>query len=323
MDGGALDGASDGSSPATDGTLDSGTDAALWSDSAMDSVVALDVATDLGPSEGPAPLEPYSAGTCPTMTDGDVTFTAGGKTRTARIFLPAEPEGAGVLYMWHGLGDSVSNFSTAMQAQTIATTRGWIVVVPQMEPAAGFMPALWGFPSLLGGVPDADLALFDDLAACIDATWQIDRARIYTLGFSAGALWSTYLTLYRSEVLAASVVLSGGVSASGTESPTTFEYESPLRQLPVFMAHGGATDIYDAVVVTLEFHAMTENLADALVADGHFGVICRHGTGHYFTAGVATSSLQFLGAHSWENTTSFWQTNGLPGSFDASCSIHE
>ena len=62
--------------------------------------------------------------------------------------------------------------------------------------------------------------------------------------------------------------------------------------------------------------------ADKLVEDGHFTILCRHGVGHYFTQGVAVSGLQFLSAHSWKNTTSFWQQNGLPGAFDSSCSIH-
>lgn len=274
------------------------------------------------PGEEPPPVSEYTGGECPTLTSGDVAFTSFGEARSVRIFLPPEPEGAGVLFMWHGLGDSVSNFSAAMQAESIAQGYGWIVVVPAMEPSDSFMPALWGFPSLLGGVPEADLALFDDLGACLDHTWKIDRSRIYTMGFSAGALWSTYLLLNRSEVLAGAMILSGGVSPSEAETPTTFTYESPLRDVPVFLAHGGESDIYDALVVQLEFHSMTELLADELVDDGHFTILCRHGVGHYFTQGVAVSGLQFLSAHSWKNTTSFWQENGLPSSFDSTCSIH-
>ena len=92
--------------------------------------------------------------------------------------------------------------------------------------------------------------------------------------------------------------------------------------VPVFLAHGGVNDIYDALVLQIEFDTMTEFFADKLVEDGHFTILCRHGFGHYFTQGVAVSGLQFLSAHSWENTTSFWQQNGLPGSFASSCSIH-
>ena len=128
--------------------------------------------------------------------------------------------------------------------------------------------------------------------------------------------------LHRSEVLAGAMILSGGVSPNEQDSPTTFYYEPPLRDVPVFLAHGGQTDIYDAVVIQIEFDTMTETLADQLVADDHFTILCRHGVGHYFTQGVAVSGFQFLSAHSWKNTTSFWQENGLPGSFDSSCSIH-
>jgi predicted esterase len=278
--------------------------------------------TSGGVQDGPPPLAEYSGGQCPTLSDGDMVFTSFGESRSVRVYLPPEPEGAGVLYMWHGMGDSVSNFSAAMQAQSIAQSYGWIVVVPAVMPSDSFLPALWGFPSLLGGVPDADLALFDDLAACLDETWQVDRDRIYTMGFSGGALWSTYLLLHRSEILAGAMILSGGVSPAELDPTATFLYESPLRAVPVFLAHGGQTDIYDAVVLKIEFDTMTESLADELVADGHFTILCRHGSGHYFTQGVAVSGFQFLSAHSWKNTTSFWQENGLPGSFDSTCSIH-
>ncbi len=290
-----------------------------------DTLVQSDAAAEVdggGLEEQPPPLSPYSGGQCPTLSEGDMVFTSGGESRSVRIFLPPEPEGAGVLYMWHGMGDTVSNFSGAMQAQYVAESYGWIVVVPAVMPSDSFLPALWGFPSLLGGVPDADLALFDDLAACLDQTWQIDHNRIYTMGFSGGALWSTYLLLHRSEILAGAMILSGGVSPAEMDPTATFLYESPLRDVPVFLAHGGATDIYDAVVLKIEFDTMTESLADELVADGHFTIICRHGSGHYFTQGVAISGFQFLSAHSWKNTTSFWQENGLPGSFDSTCSIH-
>jgi predicted esterase len=312
--GDTIDAASQGDGAAGDVPSDGTLGDAPISDASADD-------TGVQPS-GPPELGAYSGGQCPELAGGDMTFTSGGKSRSARIYLPQEPAGAGVLYLWHGLGDSVSNFSAAIQAQTLAQTYGWIVVVPATEPATGFLPALWGFPSLLGGVPDADLALFDDLAACIDATWDIDRSRIYTLGFSGGALWSTYLVLHRSEVLAGAMILSGGVSPDEQDPPTTFHYETPLRPVPVFLGHGGANDIYNAVVVTLEFHTMTEVFADALVADGHFAIVCRHGMGHSFPSGVANSGLKFLSAHTWENTTSFWQENGLPGSFDASCLIH-
>ena len=284
-----------------------------------DSAVVPDVS---GGENQPPPLGSYSEGTCPNLVSGDVAFTSLGQARAVRIFLPPEPEGAGVLYMWHGMGDTVSNFSAAMQAEYIAESYGWIVVVPAVIPSDSFLPALWGFPSLLGGVPDADLALFDDLAVCLDETWGIDRNRIYTMGFSGGALWSSYLLLHRSDVLAGAMILSGGVSPDTLDPVPTFLYDTPVRDVPVFLAHGGVNDIYDALVLQIEFDTMTEFFADKLVEDGHFTILCRHGVGHYFTQGVAVSGLQFLSAHSWKNTTSFWQQNGLPGAFDSSCSIH-
>ena len=53
----------------------------------------------IGAVDGPPALPEYSAGQCPTLSEGDMVFTSFGESRSVRIFLPPEPQGAGVLYI--------------------------------------------------------------------------------------------------------------------------------------------------------------------------------------------------------------------------------
>ena len=57
--------------------------------------------------------QPYSNGTCPAIEAGTMSFATGSDTRGAVIVMPQNPEGAGLLFLWHGNGDTPANFSAA------------------------------------------------------------------------------------------------------------------------------------------------------------------------------------------------------------------
>ncbi|MEC9071833.1 MAG: hypothetical protein VX938_05610, partial [Myxococcota bacterium] len=276
------------------GVGDAGTGVALD----VASAPADDVATSGPPVTGmvAAAPNPYSGGTCPQLSAGLQTFQAAGTAREVDLKLPAEPSGAPVVFMWHGLGDTIANFSNAMGAGGLTTGLGAIVVTPAVLP--GGLMALWGFPSALGDDSATDLGLFDDLLYCLDQQFDIDNERVYSVGFSGGALWTSYLLMQRSEYLAAALVFSGGVNAAGGQG-LIFDYETPLHPLPVMLAHGGATDVYNMVVAQLEFQKMVELMADSLVADGHFAVLCDHGAGHTITSPLLTAGYSFLQNHAY------------------------
>jgi poly(3-hydroxybutyrate) depolymerase len=116
------------------------------------------------------------------------------------------------------------------------------------------LTAEWGY---LGDAAP-DLALFDDLLSCLSEQFQADTTRVYTTGFSAGALWTSYLVVNRAEYLTAAVILSGGVGMF-------FQYQTPAYRLPVLLAWGGPRDTFNGGLV--RFNELTEAFRDALVAD--------------------------------------------------------
>ena len=89
------------------------------------------VPEDDGPQEAapPAPMA-YSGGACPSFVMGNQTFVAGGETRDVTVTLPQDPAGAGVLFLWHGFGDTGPNFSLMVGAAGIGQSQHLITVSP-------------------------------------------------------------------------------------------------------------------------------------------------------------------------------------------------
>lgn len=242
------------------------------------------------PARAPAALAAYSGGSCPELTAGSSTFQSGGKARQLLVSLPAEPRGAGLLFLWHGLGDSPANFAAAFRAETEARARNLVIVVP--TPITNILPTAppsWGFI----GDGTADLALFDDVRACAAEKLGVDPRRVYTMGFSAGALWSTYLLIHRGDSLAAATIFSGGATQTGTPGP---RYETPAYKVPALLSEGGTNDVYAGIV---HFDQMVELLFTDLTADGHVVVRCDHTGGHMVPRGGTSWGYDFLAAHTF------------------------
>lgn len=298
------------SSPAADAAATDGA-AAADSTSAADGAATAADAADAGPAKPQPPQAPVFAGTCPDLQTGLAEFSVGGHTRRAEVYLPDSPSGAGVLFLWHGLGDSAKNFANGMGAKAMANTLGLIVVVPNsccaypVQKACCNQLTAWNFVSEF----DRDLSLFDGLLSCLDQQHSIDRGRVYSSGFSAGALWTTFLIMNRSEYLAAAGPMSGGIN---NFNPWT----APKRPIPVIDTSGGPTDVFGNGLI--DFQASTADLNAELTKGGHFVVHCQHELGHTVPAKMAMFVMEFLAAHRWGDSQSP-MAQGLPATAPAGC----
>jgi len=258
------------------------------------------------PPVEPAALPIYSAGTCPELSAGNQGFTSGSSQRTVHVTLPDEPQGAPVVFLFHGLGDQAQNIAYFLGAAQAASGQGAIVVALQ----GGVNQFGWDFgsPSPMPG----DLVFFDDVLSCLDVQFEIDTSRIYASGFSAGALWTSYLILNRSQYLAAAVTFSGG-----TGSVTGLGYKAPEYPTPAVISWGGTADVYGGF---LNFESTSKALSDGLQADGHFVVECNHGLGHTVPMDAVNWLYPFLFSHSFGVSESPY-AGGLDGTFPAYCQI--
>jgi len=285
---------------AGDGATGDGTAAATDGEPADDTTALADGGSDAGGTRrrGPGPALPkaYTGGTCPTLSGGDISLISGDKKRTVKVYLPDDMINPGLLFLWHGLGDTASAFANYAAASTMATKHHLAIVVPQSADALG-----WGYVDKKAEAADA--ALFDDLLACGDAQWDIDNTRVYTMGFSAGALWSTWLVVHRAEYLAAAAIFSGGTDGFIT-------WHEPAYPLPVLAVWGGASDT--AVRGMVEFEPRMTDLVAKLKAAGHVVVGCNHGLGHTVPMGAIYWAYPFLAAHVWKDGSSPF-SNGPSG----------
>jgi len=309
-------------SSAVDGGADAGgSDDGASADDASASADGADASAtiDAGPADAgntgaapPAP-KPYALGKCPKLVAGVNKITAGGAVRSFRLFIPGTPKGAPLVFLWHGLGDSSANFSNILGAAGISNSRNAVIVAPDAVAPVANAVAVWQFPSMLAQKPPAfDLLLFDSLLTCIDEQFDIDNKRVSTAGFSAGAIWSSYLLIHRGDYLSAAVVFSGGI-----DSGMLFPYEKPVQSVPVLGSHGGPTDVYMSL---LKFNVMMQTLVDALVKDGHLAILCDHGGGHTVTAALAYGAWDFALSHLW-GQPSVWDAARVKSKLPDYCAL--
>lgn len=236
----------------------------------------------------PSPPKAYSGGTCPKIREGSMTgFTSNGVARKFNVTLPKTPQGAGVIFLWHGNGDSASAFESYLDADMLARKYKLIVLTP--EKGAGGIGTDWGVPP---SNETADLTFFDDMLSCADGQYNIDRRRVYTVGFSAGALFSSFLVMNRADHLAGAVIFSGGAGGgTGTGAGGVNPYSTPAWDIPVLMTEGGAND-----QVIVNFQQMTNTMATKMRTDGSTVIVCSHTFGHTPPPGFAAYVWPFLDA---------------------------
>ena len=297
----------------TNQTTGADVDALHHSDGELESDGVNDDSVDMITPDAPSPYmasppDPvaYSGGSCPTFSDGTNTLQSDAKNRSIEVSLPDDPTGAPVLFIFHGSGDNPGNMMSFFGATSISATRGAIVVAPKG------VNGVFGWPFSAFDDPTPDLTLFDDLIACLDEQFDIDNRRIYSTGFSAGALWTTFLLTKRGEYLASAVTFSGGVGLG-------VSYETPGYNLPVLVVWGGTNDTYGGGGFTISFQDESENLIQNLTSDGHFVGKCDHGGGHTVPFGGSSWAQEFLFAHTWNDGSSPFQEEVPDGVFPEYC----
>lgn len=268
-----------------------------------DSGAGADGGGDSGPA-GPAPrvAPAYSGEACPALPSDRVDFPTGGGTRTVRVVLPPEPQGAPVVFAWHWLGGSPSAIVDEFDLEALAAEEGVIVVAPASDGSA----YEWHFLDPAEGNPD--LLLFDDLLACLHQTYAVDLDRVWATGMSAGGLWTSYLLVHRAQHLSAVAPFSGGLFPG--------VYGAPADPIPALLTWGGPSDTYGA----LEFEPLNLEMSAALQADGHFVVECVHDRGHRLPADPRGLYWPFFEAHPWGVQDEPWAA-GLPEGWPEWCRL--
>lgn len=185
------------------------------------------------PTDGTLPLknDPVPSAGC-DKADGLDTLTAGGMsvsgglatstrlTLNGRDYIIDVPEDYDpalpyrLIFSWHQAygsanGNAVGQYPANNGPNFDAQNYAYFGL--QREAIAANEPAIFVAPQGIGDFPwdyDRDVVVFDDLLALIDANLCIDDSRVFTTGFSFGAMMSHALSLGRQEKLRAAVTMA-------------------------------------------------------------------------------------------------------------------
>ena len=243
-----------------------------------------------GGGGSPAPSAPPPPPVaCLPINEGLSTVMVNGIPRLFNVQFPADRSRMALMFLWHGF------------LQIPTTFAGEIVYDPPagrwrpFDPNAFPMPLMIVTPFDLKILPpagldwdivsgDGDLPYFDAMMQCIHEQFAIDDARIYSFGFSAGAVFSNLLSAIRPHLFAATISESG---AWFNDQAQWVDVLVPILQWrwPAFnpadggnilLTHGGPNDF--ATVISLE--SANDKALPFLYNAGRTVTECEHGFGH-------------------------------------------
>lgn len=271
----------------------------------------------------PPPPPIYSGGVCPALTPGYVTnFLSGGRQREFAFVVPSDYDPAGtypLVLMWYHLSGDAMAFVSQLGAQTLADAGQAIIVVPQ---ATGDFEFVWPSTPLDNGQSAVDLAMFDDVLACVAEQYAVNTSCVSSVGVSAGGLWTAFLGQHRGQYLASNLVVSGGYP--NEFAGAWWPWQTSPHKFASAVIWGGPNDM-----LGIDFHEASLNYIDHVRGDGHFVMECEHTGGHGIPPVDANSMadpiaavVEFIVDHPyWQEGTSLLQTEGMPAHWPSYCHL--
>jgi len=161
-------------------------------------------------------------GTAATGTDGFKTLTVrvGDRDRTYHLWIPKtyDPKRAyPLIFRWHGRGGD--GLSGGLDIEAVAGGDAIIV-------GADGWRRSWG---------SDDLVFFDRMLEEIEATYCVDRSRVFSYGFSVGGFLTNLLACERGDVLRGSASIAGGPWGNDCHGNVAswFLHDEEDRRIPI------------------------------------------------------------------------------------------
>lgn len=289
----------------------------------------IDAGTDTGTT--PPPTIPWACNGATIQRGSNENFPAAGQSRSFIVDLPTDTtKPLGVVVSWHGLGDSADNFHDALGLDPNADPDFPFIVVTmestKLLPPAGIE---WQIFDVAGD--QREFALFETVLGCLNQTYTIDTTRIYSMGFSAGAIMTDMIHAHYQGRIAATLAYSGawfddaaevsGVNTVGLSIKFDWEPLDPAIGGTHLMTHGGVNDGFGfGTIKIIDFEKSAQAAVPFLQAGKRTIVDCAHTRGHQPHPGVGPDQIvSFFKAHKL-GEKSPW-AGGLPSGWPSSCKV--
>lgn len=281
---------------------------------------------------GTAPTIPFA---CPggTIAPGSNTLSVDGAQRTFFADFPSDTsKPIAVVFSWHGYGDTAANFRNLGLGPDADPSFPFVVITPEdtnLFPPAGLD---WAIFQGADGDKNADADLFEGVLGCLNEQYSIDASRLYSVGFSAGAIMTNLLHSRYPKLLAATLAYSGAwfddsaeaqkVNTLGLSVSFSWNPLLPADGGAVLITHGGASDQFGIGGNTvIDFEQEAALAVPYLTAGGRTVVECAHTSGHTPDPEVTAAVVRkFLSAHQLGHPSPL--TSGTFAGYPSGCSLH-
>ena len=247
---------------------------------------------------------------CPDLINGVNDITSAELDREFILNAPDSTTGdpMPLVFIFHGLGGTAEGMRGYSGFDDVADE--FIRVYPQGARDGGeqVFPVDWNILAAQYDNDNQDLVFFDDMLSCVSEQYNVDDQRIYITGMSAGGLMTTFLTVHRSDVIAASAPASGGYLQSW---PSMLD-----REMPVLVTWGGESD----TAVGTNFNDTNLALIEDLGAGDFVYATCNHNQGHTWPEGTTDSIWAWLSAFTLDSMDNPF-ADGLTDAFPDYCTL--
>lgn len=272
-----------------------------------------------------------AAFSCPdgeNIVAGSNTLIVNGLARTLIADFPADPSAPmGILFSWHGYNQPEGDHHRLSNLDPDGNPDLPVVVITP-DDVEFELPAGLDWQLNEGSAEyNVDLQFFEAMVGCLNAQYDIDPNRVYSLGYSAGSVMSALLHSTYPKLVGVIVAISGmwfndpeqvNLIAFGSSvlSPTWAPLD-PADRGTILLTHGGTTDIA-AGIINLEAMAQA---AFPFLKDANRAVIdCPHDEGHTGHPDVTPSVISSFISENRVDELSPYLAGGYAG-FPESCTL--
>lgn len=247
---------------------------------------------------------------CPggAIMPGDNTLDVDGVARTFIADFPTDTSAPmGVVFSWHGFGDTAENYRNALALDPDAVPGVPLVIITPEDTGLQPLGTPQGLDWDIRAGDSIEFAFFEAMLGCLNEQYEIDPARIYSVGFSAGSVMTALLHSGYPDLISAVAALSGAWFndpaqadlVNGIDVDWDWPPLDPADRGAVLLTQGGPSDVITVIILTIfDLEASAQAALPFLADNNRLVAYCPHDSGHTLHPEMSREGmLQFLAAH--------------------------